>query len=88
METAVIKHTEHFDFSLNGRYSSWRKEFEKVPSDYILKILKNQVIIARVYTSIAHSKRQNKLFHSLLKSIKDSRNFIGEANSDVELKKG
>lgn len=88
METAAIERAEHFDFSLSRRYSSWRKEFEKVPSDYILKILKDQVIIARVYASIANSKRQTKLYHSLMKSIKDSRNFIGEANSDVELKKG
>ncbi|KAL5983668.1 putative galacturonosyltransferase 3 [Asimina triloba] len=85
MLEAAMEHSKQFNNTVNGKYGIWRKEFVNPNSDSTLKLMLDQIIMARVYQSIAQSRNDNSLIDSLKKYIKESRDSIGEANSDVEL---
>ncbi|XP_078448422.1 putative galacturonosyltransferase 3 [Wolffia australiana] len=87
-ESPAVAHSKDLDKRLGGRYSVWRREYENQKPDATLKLMKDQIIMAKAYASIAHSKNDPDLYKSLLKHIKASRNSIGEANSDADLKPG
>ncbi|CAA6655863.1 unnamed protein product [Spirodela intermedia] len=76
------------DDMIGGKYSVWRREYENQKPDSTLKLMKDQIIMAKVYASIAHSKGESGLYKSLMKHIKESKSVIGEANSDAELRPG
>ena len=50
--------------------------------------MKDQIIMAKVYASIARSMKNLDLFGYLMNRIKENQNAIREANSDAELQKG
>lgn len=81
----AIERTKQFNNSVRGKYNIWRKEYNNPRSDSTLKLLKDQIIMAKVYASIASSKKVFDLYDSLMGHIKDSRQAIGDANSDTEL---
>ena len=88
MEAEALARSKHMDNRLDGRYSVWRRENENQRPDNTLKLMKDQIIMAKVYASIALSKSEPYLYKSLLKHIKDSRDAIREANCDAELMPG
>ncbi|KAK1273374.1 putative galacturonosyltransferase 3 [Acorus gramineus] len=87
-EEEAIEHAKQFKNTGKGKYSIWRREYENPQSDSTLKLMKDQIILAKVYASIALSKNQNDIYGSLRKQIKESQHAIGEGNSDAELKNG
>lgn len=85
MQRAAIERTKQFNNTVRGKYSIWRKEYNNPRSDSTLKLLRDQIIMAKVYASIARSNNVFDLYDSLMRHIKDSQHAIGDANSDAEL---
>ncbi|XP_058090616.1 probable galacturonosyltransferase 3 isoform X2 [Magnolia sinica] len=88
MQEAAIERAKQFNNTVRGKYSIWRREYSNRHSDSILKLMRDQIIMAKAYGSIARSKNENYLYNSLKKHIRESQRAIGEANSDVELQPG
>jgi len=86
--SAAIKHTEGFDTTIKGKYSIWRREYENPNSDSTVKLMRDQIIMARAYANIAKSKNKTDLYEALVKHSSDSQLAIGEASSDTELHPG
>ncbi|KAK9677439.1 hypothetical protein RND81_11G143100 [Saponaria officinalis] len=85
MEKAAIERAEGFDTTYTGKYSIWRRDYENPNSDSTLKLMRDQIIMAKAYATMAKAKNENALYESLIKTIKDSLEVIGEANSDADL---
>lgn len=89
MQMEAIQRSKTFDVTVGGKYSTWRREFQNSSADGLLKYMKDQVILAKVYSSIAHSNKTTRSFSDMLnRDIKQSEAIIGEATSDGELKDG
>ncbi|XP_071921955.1 probable galacturonosyltransferase 3 isoform X1 [Coffea arabica] len=85
MQEAAIERAREFDDTVKGKYSIWRKEYENPNSDSTLKLMRDQIIMARAYATIAKAKNEMVLYDSLIKHSRESQFAIGEATSDVEL---
>ena len=83
--TTAIENLKNMDTAVKGKYSIWRRDFENPNSDSTLKLMRDQVIMAKAYANIAKSKNQSILYNSLLKHVRENLRVIGEANSDAEL---
>ncbi|XP_022898387.1 polygalacturonate 4-alpha-galacturonosyltransferase-like isoform X2 [Olea europaea var. sylvestris] len=85
LETAVIERSKSVDSAVLGKYSTWRKENENENSDSTVRLMRDQVIMARVYISIARMKNKLDLAHVLQNQLKESQRALGEAAADSEL---
>lgn len=85
MQAAAIERAKELDTTVKGKYSIWRKEYENPNSDSTLKLMRDQIIMAKAYASIAKAKNESGLYDSLIKHSRKSQLAIGEANSDAEL---
>lgn len=85
MEKAAIERAEGLDTTFLGKYSIWRRDYDNSNSDSTLKLMRDQIIMAKAYATIAKAKNESSLYDSLMKCTKDSLTAIGEANSDAEL---
>ncbi|KAJ0963841.1 hypothetical protein J5N97_028963 [Dioscorea zingiberensis] len=85
MEVEAIERSRQFKNTNRGKYSIWRREYPSPNSDSTLKLMKDQIIMAKVYASIARSKKIFDLADSLMECIRQNLMVIGEANSDAEL---
>ena len=83
--TEAIESLKNMDTAVKGKYSLWRRDFESPNADSILRLMRDQIIMAKAYANIAMSENQSILYNSLLKHIRESQRVIGEANSDAEL---
>ncbi|XVF01620.1 hypothetical protein REPUB_Repub04eG0104300 [Reevesia pubescens] len=83
--TAAIENLKNMDTFVKGKYSIWRRDLENPNSDSTLKLMRDQIIMAKAYANIAKSNNQTILYDSLLKHVGESLHVIGEANSDAEL---
>ncbi|GAV60133.1 Glyco_transf_8 domain-containing protein/PPR domain-containing protein/PPR_1 domain-containing protein/PPR_2 domain-containing protein, partial [Cephalotus follicularis] len=84
-QVAAINQLKSLDTSVKGKYSIWRRDFENPNSDSTLKLMRDQIILAKAYANIAKSKKETSLYNSLMKHSRQSEHAIGEANSDTEL---
>lgn len=85
LENAAIERSKAVDSAVLGKYSIWRKENENENSDSTVRLMRDQIITARVYSALAKSKRKNGLFHELQTRIKESQRAVGEAAADADL---
>lgn len=85
MQKAAIERTKEFNNARRSWYSIWRREYINPLSDSTLKLMQDQIIMAKVYASIAHSTGEIDLYDSLTRHIKECRHAIGDATSDSEL---
>ena len=83
--TAEIENLKNMDTVVKGKYSIWRRDFENPYSNSTLKLMRDQIIMAKAYANIAKSKNQSILYNSLLKHVGESLRVIGDANSDADL---
>ncbi|XP_078445969.1 putative galacturonosyltransferase 3 [Wolffia australiana] len=67
-------------------YTVWRKPFKKQRVDRTLKVMQDQIAMAKVYALIARSRKETKLYNSLIQRIQENRRIIWEAHSDDELR--
>ncbi|KAL2536459.1 Polygalacturonate 4-alpha-galacturonosyltransferase [Forsythia ovata] len=85
LETAAIERSKSVDSAVLGKYSIWRKENENENSDSTVRLVRDQMIMARVYISIARMKNKLDLAHELQNRLKESQRALGEGTADSDL---
>ncbi|KAG2636391.1 hypothetical protein PVAP13_2NG448300 [Panicum virgatum] len=85
LENAAIERSKAVDSAVLGKYSIWRKENENENSDTTVRLIRDQIIMARVYSALAKSKNKSGLFQELQTRIKESQRAVGEAAADADL---
>lgn len=85
LENAAIERSKSVDTAVLGKYSIWRKEIENENSDSNVRLIRDQMIMARVYLSLARMKNKTDLATSLQIRLKESQRSIGEATTDSDL---
>nr|XP_043608054.1 probable galacturonosyltransferase 3 isoform X2 [Erigeron canadensis] len=85
MQEAAIERSKTFDTSIRARYSIWRKEYENPNSDSTVKLMRDQIIMAKAYASIAKAKNEKAIYDSLIEHSKRSQQAIEKATFDSEL---
>ncbi|KDP28715.1 hypothetical protein JCGZ_14486 [Jatropha curcas] len=85
LENAAIERSKSVDSAVLGKYSIWRKENENENSDSTVRIMRDQMIMARVYISIAKIKNNLDLHQELQTRLKESQRAVGEATADSDL---
>ncbi|KAJ8572107.1 hypothetical protein K7X08_008618 [Anisodus acutangulus] len=85
IQDAAIERAKELDTTSKGKYNIWRKEYENPNSDSTLKLMRDQIIMAKAYATIAKAKNEDSLYDSLIKHSRESQLAIGEATSDAEL---
>ncbi|XP_074567552.1 putative galacturonosyltransferase 3 [Curcuma longa] len=85
MQKAAIRRTQEFINTRKSWYSIWRKEYFNPLSDSTLKLMRDQIVMAKVYASVARSTGKLDLYDSLIRHIKESQHATRNANSDSEL---
>lgn len=84
-ENAAIERSKSVDSAVLGKYSIWRKENENENSDSTVRLMRDQIIMAKVYLSIAKMKNKGDLYQQLEAHLKQSQRALGEANADADL---
>ncbi|KAK4578476.1 hypothetical protein RGQ29_028536 [Quercus rubra] len=84
-ENAAIERSKSVDSAVLGKYSIWRKENENENSDSTVRLMRDQIIMAKVYLSIAKMKKKGDLYQQLEAHLKQSQRALGEANTDADL---
>lgn len=85
LENAAIERSKSVDSAVLGKYSIWRKENENENSDSTVRLMRDQMIMARVYISIANMKNKLDLHKELQVRLKESQRALGEATADSDL---
>lgn len=85
LENAAIERSKSVDSAVLGKYSIWRKENENENSDSTVRLIRDQIIMARVYLSIATMKNKLDLAQELQNRLKESQRALGEATTDSDL---
>lgn len=85
LENAAIERSRSVDTAVLGKYSIWRKENENDNFDSTVRLMRDQIIMARVYLSIAKMKSKLDLLQELQTRLKESQRALGEASSDADL---
>lgn len=71
--------------SIHGKYSTWKKENENKNQDSTIRLMRDQIIMARIYLSLSKKKKKFDLYEELQIHLKKIRRVLGEANIDAEL---
>ncbi|XP_031112472.1 polygalacturonate 4-alpha-galacturonosyltransferase [Ipomoea triloba] len=85
LENAAMERSKSVDSAVLGKYSIWRRENENENPDSTVRLMRDQVIMARVYLSIAGMKKKSDLAQELQQRLKESQRALGEASSDSDL---
>uniref|UniRef100_A0A164TW83 Hexosyltransferase n=1 Tax=Daucus carota subsp. sativus TaxID=79200 RepID=A0A164TW83_DAUCS len=85
LENAAIERSKSVDSAVLGKYNIWRRENENENSDSTVRLIRDQIIMARVYLSIATMKNQTDLARELQNRLKESQHTLADANSDSDL---
>ncbi|KAL2515164.1 Polygalacturonate 4-alpha-galacturonosyltransferase [Forsythia ovata] len=85
LENAAIERSKSVDSAVLGKYSIWRKENENENSDSTVRLMRDQMIMARVYISLARITHKTDLANELQNRLKESQRALGEATADSDL---
>ncbi|KAI3719411.1 hypothetical protein L6452_20308 [Arctium lappa] len=85
LENAAIERSKSVDSAVLGKYSIWRKETDNENIDSTVRLMRDQIIMARVYLSIATMKNMTNMAHELQNRIKESQRALGDATTDTDL---
>ncbi|KAF5775996.1 putative polygalacturonate 4-alpha-galacturonosyltransferase [Helianthus annuus] len=85
LENAAIERSKSVDSAVLGKYSIWRKENDNENIDTTIRLVRDQMIMARVYMSIATMKNKTQLAHELQSQLKESQRALGDATADADL---
>ncbi|GAB4861859.1 Polygalacturonate 4-alpha-galacturonosyltransferase [Ancistrocladus abbreviatus] len=88
LENAAIEHSKSVDSAVLGKYNIWRRENENENSDSTVRLMRDQIIMARVYLSIAKMKNRLDLFQELQTRLKESQRALADATTDADLQHG
>ncbi|KAG8477387.1 hypothetical protein CXB51_030857 [Gossypium anomalum] len=85
LENAAIERSKAVDSAVLGKYNLWRRENENVNSDSTVRLMRDQIIMAKVYVSIAKSKNKLDLQQELQIRLKEIQQALGESTADSGL---
>uniref|UniRef100_M4DD85 Hexosyltransferase n=1 Tax=Brassica campestris TaxID=3711 RepID=M4DD85_BRACM len=85
LENAAIERSKSVDSAVLGKYSIWRRENENDNSDSNIRLMRDQAIMARVYSGLAKLKNKTELLQELQARIKDRQRVLGESTTDSDL---
>ncbi|XAR73059.1 Polygalacturonate 4-alpha-galacturonosyltransferase [Bertholletia excelsa] len=85
IQEAAIERAKELDTTVKRKFNIWRKEYENPNSDTTLKLMRDQIIMARAYASIAKAMNEINMYDSLIEHSRESQRAIEEANSDADL---
>lgn len=85
MQEAAIEKSMSFENSVIGKYSIWRRDYESPNADAILKLMRDQIIMAKAYANIAKSQNVTNLYVFLMQQCGENQRVIGKATSDADL---
>lgn len=85
MQEAAIHKSITFENSVVGKYSIWRRDYESPNADAILKLMRDQIIMAKAYSHIAKSKNATNLYLFLMQQSRENQRVLGKATSDSDL---
>ncbi|XP_047980717.1 polygalacturonate 4-alpha-galacturonosyltransferase-like isoform X3 [Salvia hispanica] len=85
LENAAIERSKSVDSAVLGKYSIWRRDIDSENTDSTIRLIRDQMIMARVYTSLARMKNKTDLANELQNRLKESQRSIGDANTDSDL---
>lgn len=85
LEDSAIEHSKSVDSAVLGKYNIWRKENENENPDSTVRLMRDQIIMAKVYLSLAKMKDNLELYQELESQLKESQRALGEATSDADL---
>ncbi|XP_045798590.1 polygalacturonate 4-alpha-galacturonosyltransferase-like isoform X2 [Trifolium pratense] len=85
LEDLAIERSKSVDSAVLGKYNIWRKENENENADSTVRLMRDQIIMARVYLSIAKMKNKLDLYQELQTRLKESQRALGEATTDADL---
>lgn len=88
LENAAIERSKSVDSAVLGKYSIWRKENENENSDSTVRLMRDQMIMAKVYVSLATMKNKTDLAQELQNRLKESQRALGDATADSDLQHG
>ncbi|KAK1558335.1 hypothetical protein Q3G72_001208 [Acer saccharum] len=77
-QAVALDQAKSLEPRVKEKYSIWRK-------DSTLKLMQDQIIMAKAYANIAKSINESSLYNTLINQCRESQHAIGEANSDAEL---
>ena len=86
LEDSAIEHSKSVDSAVLGKYNIWRKENENENADSTVRLIRDQIIMAKVYLSIAKMKNKLQLYQELESQLKESQRALGEATSDADMR--
>ena len=85
MQNAAINSSMNFNNKVRGSYNIWRPEFRFINTDSTLRLMKDQIIMAKLYATLALPQKEPDMYALLMKCIKESQTAIGDALIDSEL---
>lgn len=85
LENVAIERSKAVDSAVLGKYNLWRRENDNENSDANVRLIHDQIIMARVYSSIAKEKNKTDLYQELTTRLKESQRALGDAKSDADL---
>ncbi|KAI7746780.1 hypothetical protein M8C21_032766 [Ambrosia artemisiifolia] len=85
LENAAIQRSKSVDSAFLGKYSIWRKENDNENIDATIRLVRDQMIMARVYMSLATMKNKTQLARELQGQLKESQRALGDATADADL---
>ena len=85
LENAAIQRSKAVDSAVLGKYNIWRKENENDNSDSTVRLMRDQIIMVKVYVSIAKLKNKLDLQRELQIRLKESQRTLGESTADADL---
>ncbi|KAG0602527.1 hypothetical protein M758_10G020400 [Ceratodon purpureus] len=68
--------------------SSWKRDSDSDNSDALVRLMRDQLIMARAYANIAQGQAHYDLVRDLKLQIKEHTSIVGDANVDAELPAG
>nr|GFA33992.1 polygalacturonate 4-alpha-galacturonosyltransferase-like [Tanacetum cinerariifolium] len=85
LKSEAIELSKLVDSAVLGKYSIWRKEADNENVDTTIRLMRDQIIMAMVYLSIANMKNKSDMVHELQDHIKESQRALGDATTDNDL---
>lgn len=85
LENAAIERSKSVDSAVLGKYSIWRRENDNENTDSNVRLIRDQMIMARVYISLARIKNKLDLANDLQNRLKESQRSLGDATTDSDL---
>lgn len=87
LENAAIERSKAVDSAVLGKYSIWRRDNENENADTQVHLMRDQMIMARVYSNIAKAKGRLDLEKELIAQLKESQRALGDATMDASLQR-